>query len=738
MRRIDFFSLFGACCLAAAGFVTMSAAQSAAPAAPAAPSPNQQTRSSQASDFLKVTTRLVSLDVIATDSHGNVVRELKQQDLQIFEEHNNEQKIARFEFIDRPGSTAPENAAGSAAHGAAEPFYSNHMPFDRLSIPPTLLLIDGLNTDVSNQFSARNQMLHMLKTLPSETPIAVFLLGNSLRLLQGFTNDPSLLHAALDKALNPQFVDPYPIDDPNSISNTMLTGLSDDLTSQDVIEEVEDFEKEQYANSLDVRIQTTLDALTTIGQYLAGIPGRKNLIWVSQSFPITLVPDVESGKDSFAGTRSYSDQLQTAANTLSNAQVAVYPVDTRGLEANQSLSASQTLPARSSRNPSPDAVFSTRLNREENTRFQSQETMNALAKDTGGKVCTNTNDLSGCVNTALKDSSSYYELSFYPQNIDWDGRFHKVVVKTSRPGVKLNYRRGYVALDVAAQARKQNPDDQLRDACSRLLPPTAIRLTAQLIAPVEPSGQLNGLNYVLSIAPQDVTLGQTGNSRSVNIELGSCIFGAKGNSYRFVKQDVARAVPDEAVRGWESTGIPNFVAVPPAADTQRVRLVVLDVPTGLSGAVDIPVRPQDLQKALEPAVQPAKATITPFVEIPDRGAAPFTADSLKFSVPSGQAGTLRWSGDTLAYQGDLTISQSAPAFFKYAFGAKYRCQSENLVPIDAAGGDAKLQIMFRDHNDKQLTIDLKGSQPEYSGDLSVDATAKDFFDQVWKLSHCRN
>jgi hypothetical protein len=178
--------------------------------------------------------------------------------------------------------------------------------------------------------------------------------------------------------------------------------------------------------------------------------------------------------------------------------------------------------------------------------------------------------------------------------------------------------------------------------------------------------------------------------------------------------------------------------VPPAADTQRVRLVVLDVPTGLSGAVDIPVRPQDLQKALEPAVQPAKATITPFVEIPDRGAPPFTADSLKFSVPSGQAGTLRWSGDTLVYQGDLTIGQSAPAFFKYAFGAKYRCQSDKLLPIDTAGGDAKLQIMFRDRNGKQLTIDLKGSQPEYSGNLSVDATAKDFFDQVWKLSHCRN
>src|SRR5208283_6211504 len=123
---------------------------------------------------LKVKTRMVELDLIATDSHGNLVRDLKQQDLQVFEEHNNEQKIARFGFIAGSASGGRSGAGPSAAEGRPA-FYSNQLPFEGLKIPPTVLLMDGLNTDVPNQTYARAQMLHLLKTLPPETPVAVFL-----------------------------------------------------------------------------------------------------------------------------------------------------------------------------------------------------------------------------------------------------------------------------------------------------------------------------------------------------------------------------------------------------------------------------------------------------------------------------------------------------------------------------------------------------------------------------------
>ncbi len=101
--------------------------------------------------------------------------------------------------------------------------------------------------------------------------------------------------------------------------------------------------------------------------------------------------------------------------------------------------------------------------------------MNALANETGGKTCANTNDLSGCVQKALDNSSSYYELAFYPRDVKWNGEFQRIEVKTSRRGVKLIYRRGYFAVDGDMLAKVQKPEDRLYQACSDPLPSTAHR-----------------------------------------------------------------------------------------------------------------------------------------------------------------------------------------------------------------------------------------------------------------------
>ena len=77
------------------------------------------------------------------------------------------------------------------------------------------------------------------------------------------------------------------------------------------------------------------------------------------------------------------------------------------------------------------------------------------------------------------------------------------MVKTSRPGVKLNYRRGYFALDTAGLAKTQNREDQLHDACARLLPSAAIGLTATL-AP-DAGNRAGSLAYQISISSNGVT-----------------------------------------------------------------------------------------------------------------------------------------------------------------------------------------------------------------------------------------
>src|SRR6202140_4169656 len=103
--------------LGSAAFIaTRAASQSAPPAAPPAPPAQQagaqQQGSSQSGYVLKVTTRLVTLDLIATDSRGNPVRDLKSEEVQIFEEHKAQQKIEHFEYFEKlKGATAADNSA---------------------------------------------------------------------------------------------------------------------------------------------------------------------------------------------------------------------------------------------------------------------------------------------------------------------------------------------------------------------------------------------------------------------------------------------------------------------------------------------------------------------------------------------------------------------------------------------------------------------------------------------------
>jgi len=727
----------------AAALLTIWASAQSTPSAPSeAPAVAQQAAAAQSGYVLKVTTRLVTLDVIATDSRGNPVRDLKPEDLQVFEEHKSQQKIEHFEYFeklktgDAPGGSLP--AARSAPN-----VISNQLPLDRLKIPPTVLLMDSLNTQTSNQVLGRAHMIQLLRTLPPDTPIAVFLLGSSLRILQGFTSDPALLRAALDQSISGAVIQPNPLNDLGNTSNYILNntaGMDTNLGLQSQLGEVQNFEKEEYSQTLDLRAKETLGAMAQIGQFLSGIPGRKNLIWVSESFPLSVAPDPESGNNPFGGIREYSEQVKMVANALTDAQVAVYPMDVRGLQAQQSLSASENINLPQTR--MNGRAVANRLHVEGVDLQQSQNTMDALAQDTGGKACKNSNDLAGCVTIALKDSASYYEMSFYPQNVNWDGRFHKIVVKTSRPGVKLSYRRGYYALDGSALAKRQQPEDHLRQACADQLPSTSIPLTVQTMPPDQNGNSQRGLQYMLLISPAGLGSVREGGSYNVNVRVADCEFAQKATVFRFNERPLTKTVSAEVFRSWQSTGIPEHVALMPGADTRRIRLVVLDVSSGLTGAIDIPVSSAEIAKATATAAPAAPVATTPYVELPDKvkgSSSPKVVASVTFHLNSGASATLDWSGDSLLYhaEGEMSLNQAASGLFSYAFANRFHCEGGHFIAVDPADGEPALRFTFHNHNGKVLMVDLKGDQPLYLGDLPVDPSARLLLDQVWKSSHCQ-
>jgi hypothetical protein len=234
---------------------------------------------------------------------------------------------------------------------------------------------------------------------------------------------------------------------------------------------------------------------------------------------------------------------------------------------------------------------------------------------------------------------------------------------------------------------------------------------------------------------------QDGGSYNLNVRVADCEFAQKDTIFKFNERELPKTVSGEIFRSWQSSGVPFHVAMMPSMDTRRIRLVVLDVSSGLTGAIDIPVLPAEIANATARAVPPTPVATTPYVELPDKVKAPSppkVVASLTFHLNSGASGTLDWSGDSLLYQpaGDMPLGPAANGFSSYAFGGRYHCQDGHFVPVDPADGEPALRFTFHNHNGKMLVVDLKGEQPVYLGDLPVDPSAQTLFEQVWKSSHC--
>src|ERR1039457_3439641 len=103
---------------------------------------------------------------------------------------------------------------------------------------------------------------------------------------------------------------------------------------------------EESSYLLDRRVDLTAEALQEIARFLMGLPGRKNLIWLSGSFPEGIIPnagvngqDSQTGREEFEASRNYSSDIVAATDLLNASHIAVYPVDVRGLQVNPVFSA---------------------------------------------------------------------------------------------------------------------------------------------------------------------------------------------------------------------------------------------------------------------------------------------------------------------------------------------------------------------------------------------------------------
>ena len=108
------------------------------------------------------------------------------------------------------------------------------------------------------------------------------------------------------------------------------------IYAQEIVDSVNRFQALATSFQQDMIAKYTLNAFDMLARYLIGIPGRKNVIWFSGGFPLNVEPNVNEADPNDSVVRN-DDEVRKTDNLLTRAQVAVYPVDARGLTTDPAL-----------------------------------------------------------------------------------------------------------------------------------------------------------------------------------------------------------------------------------------------------------------------------------------------------------------------------------------------------------------------------------------------------------------
>ena len=196
----------------------------------------------------------------------------------------------------------------------------------------------------------------------------------------------------------------------------------------------------QSAFQADERVGITLEALRILGRYLAGIPGRKNLVWFASTYPVYFFPK-STEKQPFNDQREYTTEIKATADMLTLSRVAVYPLDAEGLMNDHALDADHDMAA-----AGVGRALMGNVMEGAEQRSGTIAAMQQLASDTGGQAIYNTNGLSLALDRVIQNGAHYYTIVYTPQNKTMDGQFRHIQVKLPADHkYKLAYRRGYYA-----------------------------------------------------------------------------------------------------------------------------------------------------------------------------------------------------------------------------------------------------------------------------------------------------
>lgn len=476
-----------------------------------------------AQEPIRVTTRLIEVNVIARNQLGPV-GDLKQDDFKLFDD-GKEQPIAIF----RVSKTPPPGTGQTPLPPGI--FSNRYGPNANRSGAATVLLIDALNTDTADQVYAQQQIIKLLDSF--EAPIALYVLTGKIVVLQDFTMDLEALRKAMAAWRPVQSRVLF-------ASHTPTPPLAGDPNTAGAVsrsyQEMRAFYNLQRAN-------LTIDAFALLAQRLMRVPGRKNVVWVSGSFPTVFL-----------------NRNRERIRVLNQADIGIYPVDARGLVA-MNIDPRDPMQARSGPPPSLD-------------------TLREIAESTGGRAFYNANDLKSAVGKAFADTQIVHTLGFYSQHEKPNGQYHELNVKVAgRPGIELRHRNGY--FDNVSAGREPGSPAIMRRVAEAPLDATAIGLTATV------DRDRDVLRVNVHIDFQDLVLSNKNGHWTGAAELALVSQGVNERTLNLVSKSIAFDMSGDAYAARQRDGFAIEQNIPFSKDLSRIRVVILDLSTGAAASVAV-------------------------------------------------------------------------------------------------------------------------------------------------------
>ncbi len=517
------------------------------------------TGSSKPADTFSTTSRNVVLDVVVIDRNGNAVHGLKAHDFIILE-NGASQGVKAFEEHrpDAPSTTpfVPVKLPPDT--------YTNYLASSGAGTV-NIILFDSLNTDRLNLTSARQQLLSYLSTLPPNTRVALFTLDGELHLIHGFTEDnQALIEAAQQLSSRPNPTERSARDVTNDLAEARFTKIA---SNPKMYAALSRFLWTDQDSKVESRTLMTMEALNQLARSMAIFPGRKNLIWISDGIPFD--------------PAETNPQLQKTAALLAETQIAVYPIDVRGLPwlGADGYAFSQDVYA-------PwGGEYSERSGQKEELS-QVHETMLNIAQLTGGRAYFNNNDIPGQIQDIVNSGSNYYTLAYRPENQDWNGKFRKVSVKTLQTNAKVRCRPGYYA--VKEPFGSTNIDHTFALAMQPGVPASTALVMQARVLPPDASSRAVQIDFLLDI--HDLTFSQSADHRQrPDLMFVAAAWSKEGKAQGSVAGTYQQVLDAAALKNLARTGLRLQEQLVLDPGTYDLRLGVVDRLSGKIGTIDVPL-----------------------------------------------------------------------------------------------------------------------------------------------------